>query len=89
MANPAQRNNAGGQDAFVTRFSADGNSLLFSTYLGGAGGTVASPEIAQAISIDAQGSAYVAGVTGSTDFPRLNALQTNIHGQADAFPSAS
>jgi hypothetical protein len=87
VANPSQQNNAGGQDAFVTRFSADGNSLLFSTYLGGAGGTVAFPEIGQAISIDAQGNVYVAGVTGSTDFPRLNAPQTSIRGQSDAFVS--
>jgi Beta-propeller repeat len=85
VANPAQPNNAGGQDAFVTRFSADGNSLRFSTYLGGAGGTVVSPEMAQAISVDAQGNAYVVGVTGSTNFPRLNALQANIHGLSDAF----
>lgn len=87
VANPAQRFSAGGQDAFVTRFSADGNSLVFSTYLGGTGGTVVSPEMAQAIRLDAQGNAYVAGVTGSTDFPRLNALQTSLHGFSDAFVS--
>ena len=52
-----------------------------------AGGTVVSPEMAQAISIDAQGNAYVAGVTGSTNFPRLNALQASIHGLSDAFVS--
>jgi hypothetical protein len=87
VANPAQRNNSGGQDAFVARLSADGNSLLFSTYLGGSGGTVVSPEIGQAIAVDAAGSAYVAGVTGSTDFPCRNAMQAVLRGFSDAFIS--
>ena len=52
VLNAAQRYNGGGQDAFVTRLSADGNYLLFSTYLGGSGGTVMYPEIGQAIALD-------------------------------------
>ena len=87
VLNPAQQRNGGGQDAFVTRFSADGSFLWFSTYLGGSGGTVVSPEIAEAIAVDAQGNAYVAGVTVSADFPRLNALQTSLRGLSDAFVS--
>ena len=87
VANPAQGNSGGGQDAFVTRLSADGNSLVFSTYLGGSGGTVVFPEMGQAINVDAQGNAYVAGVTGSANFPRLNAAQTTLHGFTDAFVS--
>jgi hypothetical protein len=87
VLNPAQRYSGGGEDAFVTRLSADGSFLWFSTYLGGSGGTVVSPEVAQAIAVDAQGNAYVAGVTGSADFPRMNALQTSLRGLSDAFVS--
>ena len=85
VLNAAQRYNAGGQDAFVTRLSPDGNYLLFSTYLGGSGGTVTYPEIGQAIALDTNGNAYVTGVTGSSDFPLAAALQTVRKGALDAF----
>jgi hypothetical protein len=51
-------------DAFVTKLSADGTSLVYSTYLGGSGA-----EDGNAIDIDSSGNAYVTGVTSSTDFP--------------------
>ena len=63
----------------------DGNSLLFASYLGGSGGTFAFPEAAQAIALDSWGNAYVAGVTGSTDFPALHAAQSSRTGATDAF----
>ena len=37
MANPLQPANNGGSDAFVTKISADGSALVYSTYLGGSG----------------------------------------------------
>jgi len=83
--NAFQPNLAGGEDAFVARLSADGNSLLFSTYLGGSGGVTSYPETAQGIALDAQGSAYVTGVTSSPDFPLLHALQPARAGSLDAF----
>jgi hypothetical protein len=55
---------------FVTKLdpTQSGNgSLVFSTYLGGTGG-----EIGNAIAVDANGNAYVAGQTLSTDFPVTN-----------------
>ena len=85
VANAFQSRNAGGQDAFIARLSADGNSLLFSTCLGGTGGTAAYPEAAQGIALDSQGSAYVTGVTSSADFPLLHAVQTSLRGSLDAF----
>jgi uncharacterized repeat protein (TIGR01451 family) len=87
VANALQSSNAGGQDAFLARLSADGNTLLFSTWLGGSGGTVAYPEAGQAIALDGQGNAYVTGVTSSPDFPRLHALQSARGGFTDAFVS--
>jgi len=50
-------------DAFVSKFDAKGN-LVYSTYLGGSG-----TDVANAIAVDAQGNAYVAGFTASSDFP--------------------
>lgn len=50
--------------AFVTKFSPDGSSLVYSTYLGGNGS-----DFAYAIAVDSNGNAYVTGQTNSVDFP--------------------
>jgi hypothetical protein len=52
------------QDSFVTKLSADGASVPYSTYFGGNG-----VDTAKAIVVDAQGNAYVVGETTSTDLP--------------------
>ena len=85
VANAFQRLIAGGSDAFITRLSSDGNTLLFSTYLGGGGGSTSYPETGQGIALDAQGDACVVGVTSSSDFPLSNALQPQLLGELDAF----
>ncbi len=80
-ANPFQAAHAGGTyDAFVTKFSASGNALVYSTYLGG-------NDIEQGfgIAVDTQGSAYVTGFTISTNFPTANAFQTINGGGNDTF----
>jgi hypothetical protein len=56
--------NGGGQDTFVSKLSADGSALLYSTYLGGG-----SLDWGYALAVDGQGSAYVTGGTVSADFP--------------------
>ena len=85
VANAFQNVSGGGQDAFVARLSADGNTLLFGSYLGGSGGSLGYPEAAQAIALDWQGNAYLAGVASSTNFPVLNPLQSSLSGETDAF----
>lgn len=60
-------------DVFVTKFSAAGNSLIYSTYLGGVDG-----DQANAIAIDDSGYAYVTGYTASPDFPVLNPYQNYV-----------
>lgn len=50
--------------AFVTKLSADGSTLIYSTFLGGAG-----DDAAYGIALDTQDNAYVAGTTSSTNFP--------------------
>ena len=50
--------------AFVTKFSPDGSSLVYSTYLGGN-----YYDYIYAIAVDSSGSAYVTGQTSSITFP--------------------
>jgi hypothetical protein len=59
----------GGVDAFVVKLNPTGG-WIYSTFLGGSGG-----DDARSVAVDGQGQAYVAGVTGSTDFPTANAIQ--------------
>jgi hypothetical protein len=54
----------GSATAFVTELNRRGSEEIFSTYLGGSGG-----DSAAALALDREGSLYVAGNTGSTDFP--------------------
>ena len=70
-------------DAFVVKLNATGTSLLYSTYLGGD-----QDEFGEGIAVDADGSAYVRGLTTSTNYPTTaNAFQTSFKGQSDAFVS--
>lgn len=55
-------------NAFVTKISADGTAILYSTYLGGSNPSYFG-EQGNAIAVDSQGDAYVAGRTASFDFP--------------------
>ncbi|MGO9454314.1 MAG: SBBP repeat-containing protein [Candidatus Binataceae bacterium] len=71
----------GGVDAFLTKFSPDGSSLSYSTYLGGSG-----VDEAFGVAVDSEGHAYVAGFTNSPDFPQLNtAVQHGNKGSFDVF----
>jgi hypothetical protein len=70
----------GNADAFVTKINADGTTLLYSTYLGGS-----SDEVGQSIAVDSAGSVYLAGYTGSDNFPTVKPIQATNHGIHDAF----
>src|SRR5580658_8698791 len=62
-------------DAFVAKVSADGSTLLYFTVLGSI-----SPDSAAAIALGSDGSAYVTGSTGSSDFPvTAGALETTFN----------
>src|SRR5260370_437852 len=65
------RARSGATNAFVTKLAPDGASLVYSTYLGGAGF-----DIGYGIAVDSSGIAAVAGQTISPDFPIANALQS-------------
>ncbi len=48
----------------ISKLSADGKQLVYSTYFGGA-----NSELVSGVTVDGQGNAYVTGVTESSDFP--------------------
>jgi len=67
--------------AFVTKFSPDGSSLVYSTYLGGN-----NWDYIYAIAVDSSGSAYVTGETNSASFPTTaGAYQTVYASNISAF----
>lgn len=65
----------GGHNAFVTKIKRDGTGLVWSTFLGGSGGSF---DEGRAIASDRSGNVVVVGVVGSKDFPVANALQSTL-----------
>jgi hypothetical protein len=82
VQSPLQGSSAGGEDGFLSKFSLNGTSLLYSTYLGGTG----SERIRQVL-VDGNDDFWVAGITNSSDFPLQNAIQSNFGGVIDAYIS--
>lgn len=75
----------GAPDAFISKLSADGSTLLYSTFLGGSGF-----EYVRDILVDDSGNAIVSGGTGegSIPFPTTPGAFSTIHnGEFDAFVS--
>jgi uncharacterized protein (TIGR03437 family) len=89
--------NQAGTAGFVTRLSADGSTLEYSTYL--RGHTTLEPFFDYAaepaamilqnwisgIALDPAGNVIVTGGTRATDFPTANPVQAAIAGESDAF----
>lgn len=74
--NAYQKDLAGGQDAFVAKFSATGQSLMFATLLGGKG-----TDYGTGIALDSQGNVIVTGYTNSSDISASpEALQKTTSG---------
>jgi uncharacterized repeat protein (TIGR01451 family) len=85
--NAAFSANAGFSDAFIAKVGPFGTNLLYASYLGGDG-----DESANAIAVDNNGNAFIAGHTfsigtGRGPFPTFpnNAYQRNSNGGRDAF----
>ena len=65
---------APGYNAIVSKINPKGTALLYSTYIGGKGGydtahNLTYYDIGNAIRLDAAGNIYIAGTTGSANFP--------------------
>jgi gliding motility-associated-like protein len=92
----AETNNLGftaGSDIIVARLNATGTALLSSTYIGGTGtdGLNTSnlkfnygDQLRGEIILDDADNVYIASMTGSADFPTVNATQPVISGVQDA-----
>ncbi|MFY8021995.1 MAG: hypothetical protein ACOVP1_12385, partial [Bacteroidia bacterium] len=71
------------RDAFVSKFSPDGSSLIYATFLGGA-----SNEQPHSLIVNNQGQLIVFGTTTSRTFPTTsNAFDTSENGNHDIFIS--
>jgi hypothetical protein len=80
---PIQTDGDGKGNAFVSKLNAGGSALIYSTYIGGLNGNDGDGGLA--IAIDNEGSAYIAGYSGSSDFPTTaNAFQSANRGSRDA-----
>jgi hypothetical protein len=75
-----QRSIHGNTDVFVTKLNTTGSALSFSTLVGGS-----NADVGYSIAVNSLGQAHVTGYTQSTHFPVKSALQSTLHGGADAF----
>src|SRR6266545_2168322 len=77
--NPVQGSRAGSQDITISKLSADGSTLLYSTFLGDSG-----EDRAYGVGVDSAGNIYATGViTGGLTI--LNGYATTPAGASDAF----
>jgi hypothetical protein len=72
--------NAGYYDAFVLKLNAQGNMLVYSTFVGGS-----DSDYGLSIALDASGNAFVTGGTYSMDFPTADPFQASNGGDEDIF----
>ena len=86
LVNAFQSALGGTQDAFLVKLNAAGNGLVYSTYLGGnanPGGATLTGEYGYGVAVDSAGSAYVTGLSVSTNFPTVNAYKSTGGGSFD------
>ncbi|MHA2262572.1 MAG: DUF7948 domain-containing protein [Candidatus Thorarchaeota archaeon] len=80
LRNPVDSTFNGSRDGFIFKIDADGDEMLFSTYLGGSG-----YDHIYWMDTDTSGDVYVVGVTRSSDYVTLNAHDANFDGDSDCF----
>ncbi len=76
---PFQGGLSGGRDAFVTKLSADGTKILYSTFFGGG-----DNDEGRGIAVDEATNIYITGFTRSANFPLVNSVRKVPSGD-DAF----
>lgn len=82
VSNPGNTTQGSSIVAFVTKLSPRGTDLAYSSYLGGGCGTpggsyclIDSPDRGNAITVDSQGHAFVAGSITSNRFPLVDSIE--------------
>ncbi|MCU1238012.1 MAG: hypothetical protein JWP63_5979 [Candidatus Solibacter sp.] len=84
-AGAVQKDLKGNTDVFVAKVSANGAQVLYATYLGGTQSQgSAYLEEARGVAVDPQGNIVITGITNSTDFPSVRAIQS-FSGAVDSF----
>ncbi|MEX1191498.1 MAG: T9SS type B sorting domain-containing protein [Brumimicrobium sp.] len=66
-------------DAFISKYSPDGTTMLWSTFFGG-GDNNQGTEVPHSLICDKDNNIYVYGVTSATDFPIVNGFQPSHAG---------
>jgi len=66
------------EDVFVAKLNAEGTSLIFTTFLGGA-----NMDYCTGMALDQSNNIYLVGWTFSSDFPRVNAFDNTLGGASD------
>ncbi|MFN8422403.1 MAG: SBBP repeat-containing protein [Anaerolineae bacterium] len=72
--------NRGVRDAFIAKYTPDGDRLAYTTHLGGA-----DADEARDIAVDGAGNAYIAGSTISLNLRTAAPFQSTLRGESDAF----
>ena len=67
--------NAGGYDAFITKFNPNGSAPIYSTCIGGKG-----DDFARGVALDGAGNVYIAGSTASADLRTSGSFQPALSG---------
>ena len=80
VSNAYQATEKGSTDGFVAKLSANGQSLVWATFIGGIGA-----DRINGIAVDSSNRPVIAGSTSSTNFPVQNAMQGTYKGGTDGF----
>ncbi len=75
VANNGQGLGYGITDVFISKYSSDGSSMIWTTFLGG-GDNLQGTETANSLICDNQNNVYIYGATSSVDFPIQGGYQT-------------
>jgi hypothetical protein len=73
-----QTRKSGASDAVAVKLSGDFSQLLYGSFLGGS-----SEDFGRASTTDAAGNIFLAGETGSNNWPTANAFQSNFGSKGD------
>ena len=80
IVNPYDGTYNGEYDAFVTKFSAQGDTLEYSTFYGGS-----TYDGCKDVAVDSNGCAYILGWTKSSDLPMVNSFDDTFAPTEDLF----
>lgn len=80
VGSPRQQSLGGNNDAFISKFTADGSQLEWSTYLGGS-----DHDLGLAVTVSKKGSPYISGTSCSYNYPVKRAVQKRMNGACDVF----